>query len=257
MQHRLYDCYWQMRMPELEIGSDVSVALISYLDEERRGRRDRRAGPEAMRTCHENASPFSLLVVHRVCRRPRSRSPPSTPPRSMPPSRRRFRPRRPIGSRGFDQDETMKQCSLHENSPPKPVADEIQKREKARIEYPADGKLMGDWKSGEKLAQSGYGLRFTDYPAAAGQRRQLLRLPPADQGRGQLRHDRPEPARTTARSGTSARPTPRRSTRRSTTRRRPIRARTCRGFGTNNVLTIEQIKDLVALVMSPDSPVNK
>jgi len=26
MQHRLYDCYWQMRMPELEIGSDVSVA---------------------------------------------------------------------------------------------------------------------------------------------------------------------------------------------------------------------------------------
>jgi sulfur-oxidizing protein SoxA len=31
MQHRLYDCYWQMRMPELEIGSDVSIALISYL----------------------------------------------------------------------------------------------------------------------------------------------------------------------------------------------------------------------------------
>jgi sulfur-oxidizing protein SoxA len=31
MQHRLYDCYWQMRMPELEMGSDVSVALIAYL----------------------------------------------------------------------------------------------------------------------------------------------------------------------------------------------------------------------------------
>jgi L-cysteine S-thiosulfotransferase len=31
MQHRLYDCYWQMRMPELELGSDVSIALISYL----------------------------------------------------------------------------------------------------------------------------------------------------------------------------------------------------------------------------------
>ena len=31
MQHRLYDCYWQMRMPQLEMGSDVSVALISYL----------------------------------------------------------------------------------------------------------------------------------------------------------------------------------------------------------------------------------
>ena len=31
MQHRMYDCYWQMRMPELQLGSDVSVALIAYL----------------------------------------------------------------------------------------------------------------------------------------------------------------------------------------------------------------------------------
>lgn len=31
MQHRLLDCFWQMRMPELQLGSDVSVALISYL----------------------------------------------------------------------------------------------------------------------------------------------------------------------------------------------------------------------------------
>ena len=32
MQHRLLDCYWQMRMPRLELGSDVSVALIAYLN---------------------------------------------------------------------------------------------------------------------------------------------------------------------------------------------------------------------------------
>ena len=31
MQHRVYDCYWQMRMPEIELGSDASVALIAYL----------------------------------------------------------------------------------------------------------------------------------------------------------------------------------------------------------------------------------
>ena len=31
MQHRLYDCYWQMRMPELELASDASVALIAFL----------------------------------------------------------------------------------------------------------------------------------------------------------------------------------------------------------------------------------
>ena len=37
MQHRLYDCYWQMRMPELELGSDVSVALIAYLTNQAEG----------------------------------------------------------------------------------------------------------------------------------------------------------------------------------------------------------------------------
>jgi sulfur-oxidizing protein SoxA len=31
MQPRLVDCFWQMRLPELELGSEVSVALISYL----------------------------------------------------------------------------------------------------------------------------------------------------------------------------------------------------------------------------------
>jgi L-cysteine S-thiosulfotransferase len=31
MQHRLYDCFWQMRMPEAELGSEASVALIAYL----------------------------------------------------------------------------------------------------------------------------------------------------------------------------------------------------------------------------------
>jgi sulfur-oxidizing protein SoxX len=28
-------------------------------------------------------------------------------------------------------------------------------------------------------------------------------------------------------------------------------------FGTHKILTVEQIKDLVALLMSPDSPVNQ
>src|SRR6185503_21253646 len=62
------------------------------------------------------------------------------------------------------QDETQKSCSQHRNAPPKAVADAILAREKATIQYPADGKLMGDWKKGQKLAQSGYGGRFTDYP---------------------------------------------------------------------------------------------
>jgi sulfur-oxidizing protein SoxA len=37
MQHRLYDCFWQMRLPELQLGSDVSVALIAYLTKTAQG----------------------------------------------------------------------------------------------------------------------------------------------------------------------------------------------------------------------------
>lgn len=37
MQHRLLDCYWQMRMPRLEIGSEVSVDLIAYLTSKAKG----------------------------------------------------------------------------------------------------------------------------------------------------------------------------------------------------------------------------
>ena len=62
------------------------------------------------------------------------------------------------------QDETQKLCSLYRNAPPNAVANAIVARERAAIKYPSDGNLMGDWKKGEKLAQSGYGWRFTDYP---------------------------------------------------------------------------------------------
>ena len=37
MQHRLLDCYWQMRMPQLQLGSDASVALIAYLTRQAEG----------------------------------------------------------------------------------------------------------------------------------------------------------------------------------------------------------------------------
>src|SRR3954451_3468496 len=55
-------------------------------------------------------------------------------------------------------DETMQQCSASRNSPSQDVATAIQKRELATIVYPPDHNFMGDWKKGEALAQSGYGL---------------------------------------------------------------------------------------------------
>jgi sulfur-oxidizing protein SoxX len=156
----------------------------------------------------------------------------------------------------FEQDETMKQCSLHENLPPKEVSEAIAKREKARIEYPADGKVMGNWQSGERIAQSGYGMRFTDYPARQPNGgncyacHQLTKaevsfgtIGPSLLNYGKTRNFGEAETRAVYEKIYNAQA-----------------AYPCSNmprFGTNKVLTIEQIKDIVALVMSPDSPVNK
>ena len=156
----------------------------------------------------------------------------------------------------FDQDETMKQCSLHHNLPPKAVADEIQKREKARIEYPAEGKFLGDWKQGERIAQSGYGLRFTDYPPRQANGgncyacHQLTKaevsygtIGPSLLNYGKIRNFSEADTKAVYEKIYNAQAS--------------YPCSNMPRFGTNKVLTIDQIKDLVALVMSPDSPVNK
>jgi sulfur-oxidizing protein SoxA len=37
MQHRIADCYWQMRLPLIDYGSDVTVALTTYLVNQAKG----------------------------------------------------------------------------------------------------------------------------------------------------------------------------------------------------------------------------
>jgi len=156
----------------------------------------------------------------------------------------------------FEQDETMKACSLHENAPPKPVAAAIATREKARIEYPPDGKLLGDWTTGEKLAQSGYGLRFTDYPArqvTGGNCYACHQLTKAEVSYGTigpslLNYGK---IRNFSAAGTKA------AYEKIYDAQATYPCSNMPRFGANKVLTVNQIKDLVALVMSPNSPVNK
>jgi sulfur-oxidizing protein SoxA len=37
MQHRITDCYWQMRIPLIDYGSDVAVALTMFLVNQAKG----------------------------------------------------------------------------------------------------------------------------------------------------------------------------------------------------------------------------
>ena len=73
----------------------------------------------------------------------------------------------PVWKAKIDQDETQKVCSLSRNEPSAAEATAILEREKKNVVMPADGKVIGDWKSGEKLSQSGYGGRHTDDPTLA------------------------------------------------------------------------------------------
>jgi len=153
-------------------------------------------------------------------------------------------------------DETMRLCSAHNNSPPAAISEQIQAREKARIEYPADGKLVGDWKAGEKLAQSGYGLRFTDYPprgANGGNCYACHQVSPQEVSYGTIGPSLVQYGKLRNFSEADAKAVYERIY-------SPHATFPCSNmprFGVNKVLTIDQIKDLVALLMSPDSPVNK
>jgi sulfur-oxidizing protein SoxX len=154
------------------------------------------------------------------------------------------------------QDETQKACSQYRNAPPKAVADAILAREKATIQYPPDGKLMGDWKKGEQLAQSGYGGRFTDYPPRAenggncyachqmdGKELSFGTLGPSLREYGKIRKYAEADVKAVYERIYN-----------------PQAAIPCGNMprlGAAKFLTIEQIRDLVALVMSPESPVNK
>lgn len=156
----------------------------------------------------------------------------------------------------FDQDEVQRLCSLKDGQQlDKAVAARLEKEQLALIKYPADGKYMGDWKSGERIAQSGRGGQYSDDPkAAAGGNcyacHQLSKaelsygtIGPSLHNFGKLRGFTPEMQKyafgkvynSQAFSACSSMPR----------------------FGHNKVLTEKQIKDVVALLMDPESPVNK
>ncbi|RPI43265.1 MAG: sulfur oxidation c-type cytochrome SoxX [Hyphomicrobiaceae bacterium] len=156
----------------------------------------------------------------------------------------------------LQQDETQAVCSLYRNNPPPAVAAALQAREQASIKYPADGKLMGDWKKGEKLAQSGYGMRFTDYPPRAengGNCFACHQLDPKELSYGTL-------GPSLAAYGKNRNFAPAEVKAVYERIYNPQAAIACANMprlGTNGVLSLEQIADLTAYVMSSESPVNK
>lgn len=65
----------------------------------------------------------------------------------------------------LDQDLGQKACSGAE-PPPEALADQVQAEAMATVRWPQGGQYIGDWREGEKLAQNGRGMTWTDRSAA-------------------------------------------------------------------------------------------
>ena len=156
----------------------------------------------------------------------------------------------------LDQDEAQKLCSIPPSATlPKDVAERIEKENLTTIKYPADGKLLGNWRDGEKVAQSGVGKQYSDDPARPSGANcyachQLTKeevsfgtIGPSLYNFGKVRGSSDAIQRyaygkvynSQAFSACSNMPR----------------------FGHNGILTEQQIKDVTALLLDPNSPVNK
>ena len=167
-----------------------------------------------------------------------------------------FKARGQAGLDRLDQDDTQKLCSQAAGkTPPKDVAERIEKQNLATIRYPADGKLIGDWKNGEKIAQDGRGKQYSDDPAGpvGGNCYACHQLAPQELAYGTIG---PSLYRFGKLRGYGIE-TQRYAYGKIFNSEAFAACSTMPRFGHNGILSEQQIKDVTALLMDPASPVNQ
>jgi L-cysteine S-thiosulfotransferase len=169
--------------------------------------------------------------------------------------KRDFHARSIAGMDRLNEDGLQALCNRSRNDPPKSVAERLQQDQLADIKYPADGTFLGDWKSGEKIAQNGRGMTWSDGGAGAngGSCYNCHEIGPNETSFGNI--------------GSSLRQFGKIRGNNAQTQKyvygKIYNAKAfnlCSNmprFGHSGTLTEQQIKDLVALLLDPNSPVNK
>jgi sulfur-oxidizing protein SoxX len=158
----------------------------------------------------------------------------------------------------LEQSELQLACSeasLNNKDLPKDVRERLEKQQMATIKYPADGKFLGDWKAGERVAQTGVGLQWSDNEKTVNggncyachqlspQEVSFGNIGPSLKHYGKLRGNSEAVVKYTwgkiwnthAFNACSSMPR----------------------FGDAGILTEAQIRDVMALLLDPNSPVNK
>ena len=169
--------------------------------------------------------------------------------------KRDFLPRGQASIDRLDEDGVQAVCNRTGNKPPADIAQRLEADQLAAVKFPADGKLLGDWKSGEKIAQSGRGFTWTDKPGlpVGGNCYNCHQIGPKETSFGtvgpslfnfgKLRGNTPEMQQYVyskiwnAKGFNLCSEMPR--------------------FGHVGALSEKQVMDLVALLLDPESPVNK
>jgi L-cysteine S-thiosulfotransferase len=80
---------------------------------------------------------------------------------------RDFHTRGQAGMNRIAQDGVQRVCTETGDRPPPQLAKTLEADQMKTIAFP-EGSLIGDWKRGEAIAQSGRGLQWTDKPGAPG-----------------------------------------------------------------------------------------
>ena len=160
-------------------------------------------------------------------------------------------------ARVTNQDEAQRLCSEYPMAEerPKEISARIEAGEMKNIKLPADGQYLGNWQQGEKVAQSGHGMRWNDKPATVNggncyachqmtkEEISFGNIGPSLYHYGKMRGQSEEIVKYTwgkiynAQAYSACSNMPR--------------------FGHNGILTVAQIKDVMALLLDPASPVNR
>jgi sulfur-oxidizing protein SoxX len=154
-----------------------------------------------------------------------------------------------------ERDEAQQLCSQYPQERPAEVAARIETAQQKTIRPPADGNYLGSWQEGEKIAQNGRGMQSSDAVGGINggncyachqitkQEISFGNIGPSLYQYGKLRGNGEEIVKYTwgkiynAQAYTACSNMPR--------------------FGVNKVLSEQQIKDIVAFLFDPESPVNK
>lgn len=151
-------------------------------------------------------------------------------------------------------DETMQVCSVTRNRPSAKEAEAIMGREAKTVKLP-EGSVIGNWKEGEKVAQNGRGGQFSDPPGtvSGGNCYACHQMDPREVSYGTLGPSLANYGTDRKFSADDAKAT-------YAWVYNPQAAFACSSmprFGHNGVLSEQQIKDVVAYLFDPASPVNK